>query len=80
MIHNKLKKFQNMNGQLEALGVLDENGQLDVDIAAEMAKGAIPAEGWKIELPNTGGIKLPTFTFTAEDIDVLRRYIEGVSK
>ena len=73
-IHNKRKEFERQSDKLKAAGILDENGELDVEFLAEAAKQFFPAAGQKIEIPG-----MPSMTFKPSDIDVLLSYVEGVN-
>lgn len=58
------------NKLVKMLGIMDEEGNIDVDTLVEEVKKNIPKEGVKIEIPVIG-----TMTFHKEDIDKLNDYI-----
>lgn len=58
------------NGLVKMLGVMDENGNVDVDTLVEEVKKNISKEGIKVNVPILGNI-----TFHKDDIDKLYDYI-----
>lgn len=58
------------NKAVQMLGLMDAEGNVDVDILAEELKRNIPKEGVKVDIPLIGGI-----TFHKDDIDKLHEYI-----
>lgn len=58
------------NKVVQMLGVMDSEGNVDVDILAEELKKNIPKEGMKVDLPIIGGV-----TFHKDDVDKLYEYI-----
>lgn len=58
------------NKAVKMLGLMDADGNVDVDVLAEELKKNIPAEGVKIDVPIIG-----TMTFHKEDVDKLHEYI-----
>lgn len=55
---------------VQLLGIMDEEGNVDVDIVADELKKNIPPEGIKMELPVIGNLK-----FHKDDITKLHEYI-----
>ena len=74
MLRNKRREFEAQKEQLRAAGILDEQGELDVEFLAEAAKQFFPASGQRIEIKG-----LPSMTFKPSDVDVLLSYVEGVN-
>lgn len=60
------------NKIVKMLGIMDENGNVDVGILAEELKKNIPIDGFKVELPMIGGL-----TFHKDDVDKLHDYIKN---
>lgn len=58
------------NQLVKALGVMDSDGGVDIDILAEELKNNMPKEGVKVDVPVIGAI-----TFKKSDIDKLYEYI-----
>lgn len=58
------------NKLVKMLGLMDENGNVDVEILTEELKNNMPKEGIKIDVPVVG-----TLTFRKDDIDKLYDYI-----
>lgn len=58
------------NKAVQMLGLMDAEGNVDVDILAEELKKNIPAEGMKIDVPIIGKM-----TFHKDDVDKLHEYI-----
>lgn len=58
------------NKIVKMLGIMNENGDIDVDTLVEEVKKNIPKEGVKLEIPIIG-----TMTFHKDDIDKLYDYI-----
>lgn len=58
------------NKAMQMLGVMDVEGNVDVDILAEELKKNIPAEGVTIDIPIIG-----TLIIKSEDVDKLHEYI-----
>lgn len=57
---------------LVQLGALDENGNVDLDGLLEAARGAVPKNGFKVNVPILGDL-----TFHIEDLEKLCEYITG---
>lgn len=60
------------NGFLQAVGAMDENGDVDIEGIAEIAKEKIPDAGIRATVPI-----LNELTFYREDVDALLSYIKG---
>lgn len=58
------------NKIVQMLGIMDAEGNVDVDVLAEELKKNIPTEGVKVEVPVIGALK-----FHKEDVDKLHEYI-----
>ena len=58
------------NSALKALGVIAENGDIDVDLLYEELRKHIPRTGLSIDIPFVG-----TLRFTEGDVDNLYNYI-----
>lgn len=58
------------NKLVKMLGIIDDNGAVDVDTLVEEVKKNIPKEGVKVEVPILG-----TLTFHKDDVDKLYDYI-----
>ena len=58
------------NSVVKMLGIMDDNGDVDVDILAEELKKNISKEGFVVDVPILG-----TLTFHKEDVDKLCDYI-----
>lgn len=58
------------NKMVQLLGLMDSEGNVDVDILAEELKKNIPTEGMKVEVPIIGSM-----TFHKEDVSKLYEYI-----
>lgn len=58
------------NKAVQMLGIMDEEGNVDVDVLAEELKKNLPKEGMKVEIPIIGAM-----TFHKEDVDKLHEYI-----
>lgn len=58
------------NKLVRMLGIMDENGNVDVDILAEELKKNISKDGVKVDVPVIG-----TLTFHKDDVDKLHNYI-----
>ncbi|MDE7424992.1 MAG: hypothetical protein K2N51_15095 [Lachnospiraceae bacterium] len=58
------------NKLVKMLGIMDEAGNVDVDILVEELKKNISKDGVKVDIPIIG-----TLTFHKEDIDKLYNYI-----
>ena len=54
------------NKLVKMLGIIDDNGAVDVDTLVEEVKKNIPKEGVKVEVPILG-----TLTFHKDDVDKL---------
>lgn len=61
------------NKLVKMLGIMDSEGNVDVDILAEELKKNISKEGIKVDIPVVG-----TMTFHKEDVDKLYDYIMEV--
>lgn len=55
---------------VQMLGLMDAEGNVDVEILAEELKKNIPKDGMKVDVPLIGGM-----TFHKEDVDKLYEYI-----
>lgn len=64
-----LEGYRN-NQVVRMLGIMDEEGNVDVDVLAEELKKNITSDGVKIEIPIIGKM-----TFHKEDVDKLHEYI-----
>jgi len=62
------------NKALNALGVIDSDGMVDIELLAEEAKKNIPPDGVKVPIPMIGDI-----TIRQTDVDLLYRCINGIS-
>lgn len=60
------------NKMVQMLGIMDSNGNVDVDVLADELKKNIPKEGVKVDIPIIG-----TMTFHKDDVDKLYEYIMG---
>lgn len=58
------------NKMVQTLGIMNNEGLVDIDILAEEFKKNMPSEGLKVEVPMLGELK-----FNKEDVDKLYRYI-----
>lgn len=58
------------NKFIKMLGIMDGEGNVDVDVLSEELKKNIPNDGIKVDVPIIG-----TLTFHKEDIDKLNDYI-----
>ena len=58
------------NQLVKMLGIMDENGNVDVDVLAEELKKNMPKEGIKVEVPMIGAL-----TFKKDDVEKLHEYI-----
>lgn len=59
------------NSTLNALGIIDAEGNVDVDLLREELKQQIPTTGMSISIPIIGKM-----TFHASDVDTLYNYIK----
>lgn len=66
---NILDGYKN-NKAVQMLGLMDADGNVDVDILAEELKKNISSDGLKVEIPMIGKM-----TFHKEDVDKLHEYI-----
>lgn len=57
---------------VKALGLMDADGNVDIDTLKTEVQNHMPADGIKMEVPSLGVI-----TFKKEDIDKLYKYIVG---
>lgn len=64
-----LDSYKN-NKMVQMLGIMDAEGNVDIDVLAEELKKNLPADGVKVEVPVIGAM-----TFKKEDIDKLHEYI-----
>lgn len=64
-----LDSYKN-NKAVQMLGLMDAEGNVDVDVLAEELKKNIPKEGMKVNIPIIGNM-----TFHKEDVDKLHEYI-----
>lgn len=60
------------NKLVQMLGIMDGNGDVDVEVLAAELKKNIPKEGVKVDIPIIG-----TMTFHKNDVDKLYEYIMG---
>lgn len=58
------------NKAVQMLGIMDADGNVDVDVLAEELKKNIPSDGVKVEVPVIGKM-----TFHKDDVDKLHEYI-----
>lgn len=58
------------NKFVKMLGIMDENGDVDVEVLSQELKKNISKEGVKVDIPIIG-----TLTFHQEDVDKLYDYI-----
>lgn len=63
------------NKMVKALGIFDEEGNIDIDVLREVVKDNIPENGLKIDMPIIGKM-----TIFKEDIDSLHRHIMEVGE
>lgn len=61
------------NKAVQMLGIMDAEGNVDVDVLAEELKKNLPKEGMKVEIPIIGAM-----TFHKEDVDKLHEYITAL--
>lgn len=66
---NILDSYKN-NKAVQMLGIMDKDGNVDVDVLAEELKKNIPTEGVKVDVPIIGAL-----TFHKDDVDKLHEYI-----
>ncbi|MCQ2513123.1 MAG: hypothetical protein MJ092_07060 [Lachnospiraceae bacterium] len=60
------------NTALSMIGVVDKDGNIDIDILSQEFKAKMPPEGLKVPVPMLGEI-----TFHPSDVDTLYRKITG---
>ena len=60
------------NKVVKMLGIMDENGDIDVDILAKELQNNIPKDGIEFDIPVIG-----TMTFHKDDVDKLYECIMG---
>lgn len=60
------------NAAMNALGIIDVSGNVDIDILAQEIKAKMPQEGLRIPVPLLGEVVMHT-----KDIDTLYRMIIG---
>jgi hypothetical protein len=73
------EKALNLNSKnvfISALGIVDENGDVDVDTLAEEIKKNISENGLRIDI-DIFGLHLGDMTLRAADIDMMRTYISN---
>lgn len=58
------------NQVVKMLGIMDDKGNIDIDVLSDELKKNVPKEGVKVNVPVIG-----TMTFTKDDIDTLHNYI-----
>lgn len=58
------------NKTVQMLGIMDAEGNVDVDALAEELKKNVPADGVKVDVPIIG-----VMTFHKDDVDKLHEYI-----
>lgn len=58
------------NKAVQMLGLMDSEGNVDIDILAEELKKNFPKDGMKVDVPIIGSM-----TFHKEDVDKLHEYI-----
>lgn len=63
------------NQFVKALGVVDENRNVDVDTLAVALKQNMPKDGVKVDVPSMGAVRLK-----GDDIDKLKQYIAQTAK
>lgn len=61
------------NKSVKMLGIMDEEGSIDVDVLTEELKKNVPIDGVKIDIPMIGGV-----TFHKDDVDKIHEYIGNV--
>lgn len=61
------------NKAVQMLGIMDETGNVDVDVLMEELKKNIPIDGVRVDIPLIGGL-----TFHKDDVDKFRGYIPNV--
>lgn len=66
-----LDSYRN-NKTVQLLGIMDAEGNVDIDVLAEELKKNMPADGVKIDVPMIGAM-----TFHKSDIDKLYSYIKA---
>lgn len=66
-----IQQAQN-NGAVRALGLVGADGTIDIERILESIRPAAHATPASIKVPFTGGV----ITLKAEDLDVIKRYIE----
>ncbi len=69
-LHKGVQQYAD-NPMLSQLGVVDADGNVDVDGILEAARGNIPEAGFKATVPVLGDL-----TFYAEDLERLAAYIK----
>lgn len=60
------------NKGIQMLGLMDQEGNVDVDVLADELRKNIPPEGMKVEIPIIGGM-----TFHKDDVNKLYEYIKS---
>lgn len=64
------------NPMLKALGVVDAEKNVDLDLLLPELRKNIPEEGFKVRIPNPlTGADMVAMTFHREDVDRLHQYI-----
>ena len=57
---------------LHSMGAIDENGNVDLDSVAELARKYMPEAGLRVQVP-----VINELVFYPADVDLLKRYIMG---
>ncbi len=69
-VHKGVQQYAD-HTMLSQLGVVDQEGNFDIDGILEAARNAVPETGFKATVPVLGDL-----TFYAEDLDRLAAYIK----
>lgn len=59
------------NKSVQMLGIMDAEGNIDLDVLAEELRKNIPIDGVRIDVPIIGGL-----TFHKEDVGKIQQYIK----
>ena len=57
-------------------GVIEKNGDIDIDTLAEAIKQSMPTDGFPLDV-NVLGLQLGKITFSRSDIDTIANYIKS---
>lgn len=57
---------------IKMLGIVDEEGNIDIDVLKDELKENITEKGFNVDIPMLG-----TMTFHKEDVDKLHKHIKG---